>query len=192
MHRISKWILKLLGFKVTGWDPLTLSKYVVIVMYHTSNWDFPLGLLVRSAMEWDIKFVGKHTLFKWPFGGILRSMGGYPVNRSKSINYVESVAEIFAANDTFRVCITPEGTRSKVDRLKTGFYYIAKAAEVPIVMVAFDFKGREVRISQPVDSQLEYHEVYEKMRVYFKDVGAFIPANSYDFNENIKHPAKEG
>jgi 1-acyl-sn-glycerol-3-phosphate acyltransferase len=87
---------------------------------------FSLGLLIRSSIRLRIHFVGKSSLFRLPFGGLFRRMGGYPVDRSKSHNYVDAVASIFKEKEEFRLTIAPEGTRKKVDRLKSGFYYIAQ------------------------------------------------------------------
>ena len=86
---------KLWGWKLKGTIPQEVKKAVVIVIPHTSNWDFPVGLLVRRVMQKDIKFIGKASLFKWPFGKIFKALGGYPVDRSKSNNFVDSIVDIF-------------------------------------------------------------------------------------------------
>lgn len=181
MSGFNRWLLKFLGWKISGWDPLTIRKYVLIVIPHTSNWDFFLGLIARSSLQWDINFVAKDTLFRWPFGKILRWLGGYPVDRSATHNYVDAVARIFEHNDNFRLCIAPEGTRSKVDKLKTGFYYIAKKAEVPIILVAFDYGKKEIKIAPPLSSDMEYDELYQHMKVFYKDVRGKNPSEGYKF-----------
>ncbi len=181
MSKVSAWILKFLGWKITGWDMNALQKYVLIVIPHTSNLDFPLGLLVRSSIHLKINFVGKSGLFRWPFGWIFRRLGGYPVDRSKSHNYVDAVAAIFKEKETFRLTIAPEGTRSKVDKLKTGFYYIARAAKVPIILVAFDHKTHEIRVNPPIDSNISYEELYQKMKEFFRGVEGRHPENDFVF-----------
>ena len=181
MSRLSAWILKCLGWRVTGWDPMSLRKYVLIVIPHTSNWDFPLGVLIRSSLGWDIKFVAKDTLFRWPFGGLLRWMGGYPVDRTKSNNYVEAVAEIFEENPDFRLTIAPEGTRSKVEKLKSGFYYIAQKAQVPIILVAFDYGKKLVKIADPISPNISYEDLYVLMRKFYQDVTGKNPQLGYEF-----------
>jgi 1-acyl-sn-glycerol-3-phosphate acyltransferase len=147
---ISKLVLRLLGWKIVleyaGQLP---AKYVLIAMPHTSNWDFPLGIVVRGAMGWDVKYVGKDSLFRPPLGWLMRWLGGYPVNRSQSSNYVDSVADIFNRKENFAICIAPEGTRKKVSALRTGFYYIALKAEVPIVMGKLDWERKEIVVSEP-------------------------------------------
>lgn len=160
--RISRWLLKIWGWKITGSYPHELKKLVLAVAPHTSNWDFPVGVLARSAAAADAVFVGKHTLFRPPFGWFFRSIGGVPVDRTKRGNFVAGVIDEFARRDHFHVCIAPEGTRKKVDRFKTGFYHIAKGAGVPIVLTRFDWERREVDFGErfyPTDNEerdLEY------------------------------------
>ena len=175
---LSAWILQSLGWRVVKPDTLP-RQYVIAVVPHTSNWDFPLGLLTRNAMGEDIKFVGKASLFRWPIGGLFRWLGGYPVDRSQRNNYTEAVADIFRREPDFRLAIAPEGTRSKVDKLKTGFYYIAKAAGVPLLLCAFDYDKREVRISEPFfptdDTEADFAHIYD----FWKGVQSKNPANSF-------------
>ncbi|MFN5171320.1 MAG: lysophospholipid acyltransferase family protein [Cyclobacteriaceae bacterium] len=144
-------IFKLMGWKITGHFPPDLKKYVVAVAPHTSNWDFPIGVMARSILRIQhAKFIGKSSLFKPPLGWLFRAMGGYPVDRSKSTDMVKQVVDIINAHDEFILAIAPEGTRKKVEKLKTGFYYIAKGAGIPIIPCGFDFAKKEVVISQPV------------------------------------------
>lgn len=143
-----RFILGLFGWKVITQGELP-KQYIIAVVPHTSNWDFPIGILTRTIMHQDIKFVAKESLFRPPFGGIFRWLGGYPVDRSKSNRYVDNVVDIFRKEDEFKLCIAPEGTRSKVEKLKTGFYYIAKGAGVPILLCKFDYATREVVVSEP-------------------------------------------
>lgn len=149
MYRLSRFILKLFGWKIKGHFPPDVPKYVVIIGPHTSNWDFPLGILVRSATRADVKFIAKHTLFKPPFGFIFRWMNGYPVDRSKSHNFVQNVVNLFSEHEKFAIVIAPEGTRKKVEKLKSGFYFIAKGAKVPVVLCKFDWEAKEVSFADP-------------------------------------------
>ncbi len=142
-------IYKLIGWKVVGELP-TIKKYIIAVAPHTSNWDFVIGIMARSILRiQDAHFLGKSPLFKPPFGWFFRAMGGYPVDRSKHNDMVQQVADIFNAHDNFILAIAPEGTRKKVDKLKTGFYYIAKQAQVPIVPCGFDFARKQVVLGKP-------------------------------------------
>lgn len=144
----SKLCFRIAGWRVKGRLP-DLKKYVVITAPHTSNWDFILGVLARSIMKLKAKYLGKKELFKPPFGFIFRAMGGYPVDRSKHHNLVDAVVEIFNTKEQFILGIAPEGTRKYAPKWKTGFYYIALGAGVPIVMTGFDYANKEVSFAEP-------------------------------------------
>ncbi len=147
MHTLAKFIyFKILGWKLVGVFP-DIPKCVVIVVPHTSWVDFFLGLLVRKVINKEINFIAKKSLFIAPFGWYFRWIGGAPIDRSKIGDTVTAVTRIFNAREEFRLALSPEGTRRKVAAWKTGFYYIARAARVPIVMVAFDFGKKQVKIS---------------------------------------------
>ena len=146
-----RWIAKFIYFKVLGWKlvgsfPSHLDKCVIIVVPHTSWVDFFLGLLIRRVWNEQINYVGKKSLFKAPYGWFFRWMGGAPVDRSKNSDTVSATAEVFKKRKKFRLTLAPEGTRKKVTKWKSGFYYIAKAAEVPILLIAFDFGKKQVKV----------------------------------------------
>ena len=122
---------------------------MVTVIPHTSNWDFPMGILSRKSIGQDIKFIAKSSLFKWPIGWLFRWLGGYPVDRSGKHNFVDTIVDIFNQKETFITTLSPEGTRSKVDKLKTGFYYIAKGANIPLVLCRFDWEHKIISFSEP-------------------------------------------
>jgi 1-acyl-sn-glycerol-3-phosphate acyltransferase len=142
-------LLRWLGWRIVTEYKALPPKYVLIAVPHTSNWDFPVGLLARSAMGLDIKYVGKASLFRPPLGWLFRWLGGYPVDRSRSTGYVDAVVDIFNEKEAFAICIAPEGTRSRVDKLKSGFYYIALGAQIPIIMAGFDWQKKCITISAP-------------------------------------------
>lgn len=145
-----KYYLRRNKWKFEGDYPYHLPKLVVAVAPHTSAWDFILGLAVRSKLKIHyIKFLGKKELFKPPFGFIFRKLGGTPVDRFSKRNMVEQVVDRFIATDRFSIVLSPEGTRKKVDRLRSGFYHIAVGAGVPILMVGFDFGNRKIVLSEP-------------------------------------------
>jgi 1-acyl-sn-glycerol-3-phosphate acyltransferase len=148
MKNISAWILKIFGWKIYGDFP-PLKKFVVIVVPHTTNWDFVLGVLVRSAKGLKVNYVGKEALFKAPWGFIFRQLGGFPIEHTGNQNQVEAIVEYANTHEEFRLAIAPEGTRSKVDKWRTGFYWIARGAEIPIVMISFDIKNKEMKFSEP-------------------------------------------
>ncbi len=167
---ISKFILRTLGWQITGRYPSEIKKSIVAVAPHTSNWDFPLGILVRSAIQERILFVGKKELFRWPFGAIFRWMGGYPVDRSKSSNFVQAVVDSIKKEDEMAICITPEGTRKRVDRFKTGFYHIARLADIPIILTKFDYESKAVHFEEPFYPTGDMEADLDYIWNYFKDV----------------------
>ena len=168
---ISKFIFKnILGWKLANDFPKDLKKYVVIAAPHTSWQDFPIGILARNTSGVKINFIGKDSLFKGPFGFIFRSLGGTPVDRSKSNNLVEAIVKVFNSKEEFRLALSPEGTRKKVDKWKTGFYYIAKGANVPIVMATLDFGKKQIKISEPYYTTDDKDKDFEYFQSFYKGV----------------------
>ncbi len=170
---------KILGWKLTGTISPSLKKCIVIVIPHTSNLDFFIALLVRGIMDVQINFVGKKELFIFPFGYYFRAVGGAPLDRTGGKNNVDATAEVFEKHKTFRLALSPEGTRKKVTELRTGFYYIALKANVPIVPVAFDFGKKEVKIDSPFTVSGNYEEDMKQILPFFKGVVGKIPERSY-------------
>lgn len=138
---LARYILKLIGWKAVGELPGT-PKYVMIGYPHTSNWDVPLGLLIFTALGIRLHWVGKHTLFKRPFGWFVKKMGGIPLNRSTTKNFVQQVIDIFNNSKELILTVSPEGTRGKTSYWKTGFYYIAVGAKVPIATGFLDYSKK--------------------------------------------------
>jgi 1-acyl-sn-glycerol-3-phosphate acyltransferase len=144
MKLLWKFFLSLKGWdtRVTFpyWD---LKKSIFIVAPHTSGWDFMIGLAYRNYLGLNhVKYLGKKELFRAPFGFIFRWLGGIPVDRSSSHNLVDDVVRMFNSRERLSIALAPEGTRQRVDKLKTGFYYIALNAKVPIIMVGLDYTNR--------------------------------------------------
>jgi 1-acyl-sn-glycerol-3-phosphate acyltransferase len=156
----------LLGWKVKGTIASELKKCVLIAVPHTSWWDFFLGIFTRGILNIEINYVAKKELFVFPFSYFFRWTGGRPLNRQKNENKVDSIAAVFLKNEVFRLAIAPEGTRKKVDQWKTGFYYMAIKAGVPIIPVAFDYGKKEVVYHEPfyptgnIDSDIRFLESY--------------------------------
>jgi 1-acyl-sn-glycerol-3-phosphate acyltransferase len=165
-------------WKLKGTFP-DLDKCVVIVIPHTHWLDFPLGVIVRKVVNKEINYVGKKALFKPPYGWFFRWLGGTPVDRSQNTNMVDAVVAVFEKKKIFRFALAPEGTRKKVKALKTGFYYIAKKANVPILMVAFDFGKKEVKFSEPLWPTDNINQDFKKVRQFFKGVKGKIPEYSF-------------
>ena len=136
--------LKMTGWKVEGSLPPEAAKSVFIAAPHTSNWDLPYTLMVCFVLRANIVWMGKSSLFKWPFGALMRWLGGISVNREQSTNLVVASAQaLVAADSAVQLIVPPEGTRGKTRHWKTGFYYIALQAKVPIVMAYMDYSQKK-------------------------------------------------
>lgn len=171
MKTFSKFILyTILGWKIENDFPQQPKKYVVIAAPHTSWVDFPIAILSRMVSGTMVHFIGKGSLFKWPFGYFFRALGGTPVDRSKSNNMVDAVIDVFNSKEEFRLGISPEGTRKKVDNWKTGFYYIAKGANVPVVMATLDFENKKVKISEPYYTTDNMEEDFKNFKTFFNNI----------------------
>lgn len=146
-NRFSKglgaWLLVRLGWRLAG-DIPDVAKAVLIVVPHTSNWDFVVGVAAMLGLGLRISWLGKHTLFRAPLGRAMRWLGGVPVNRHKAAGVVEQSVVAFAQHEQFLLGLAPEGTRSKVTHWRRGFYHIALSAGVPILPVAFDYAQRTI------------------------------------------------
>jgi 1-acyl-sn-glycerol-3-phosphate acyltransferase len=135
--------LKATGWRVEGALPTHAARSVLIAAPHTSNWDLPYTLMVAFALRLNIRWMGKQSIFRAPFGGVMRWLGGIPVNREQSTNLVAASAKaIREADGPLQLIVPPEGTRSKTRYWKTGFYYIAREAQVPIVMAYMDYERK--------------------------------------------------
>ena len=169
-------VFKIWGWKVIGDFEPGQKKSVVVVAPHTSSIDVPVGVCARAIRRLDIKFLGKKELFTGIRGALLKYLGGYPVDRSKNTNLVDAVVDIFNREETFNLCITPEGTRKYAEKWKTGFYYMAMKARVPIVMIGFDYKKKEVQIQPPFTPTGNFEQDLAFIKGYFKGVTGRIPA----------------
>ena len=180
MHWLSKFIYhKILGWKVTGFtDFESVKKAVIIAVPHTSWHDFYIGILLRSVIGIKSNFVGKKSLFKFPYGWLFRALGGAPVERKSNENQVQAIARLFAEKEEFRIGMAPEGTRKKVEEWRTGFYYIAKEAGVPIVMFTLDFENKENRFSEPFYPTDDKEADFKFMKDFFKGVKGKVPEYS--------------
>jgi len=165
----------LLGWKLQGTVPTHLKKGVLIVSPHTSNWDFIIAIITRGMLDLPVRFLGKHTLFNAPYGFIFKALGGYPVNRSKSHNLVDDMVKAFNTHDEFILSLAPEGTRSAVTRWKTGFYYIAKQAKVPIVMAGMDYATKQIIISDAFYPSNNQTADFEHMYAFFYPIKGKYP-----------------
>lgn len=177
---IYKWIFfRLMGWRVIGKMNPNIKKSILIVVPHTSWHDFYIGLFARGIINLEMNYVAKKELFRFPFGVYFRWMGGAPLDRSGGKNIVDSVASVFKERDVFRLAIAPEGTRKKVTHWKTGFYYIALKAKVPIIPVAFDYVNKQVVLHEPFYPTGAINTDVEILKGLYKKVIGKIPENSF-------------
>jgi len=179
LARLSAWIFRILGWKVVVNFPDELKKYIITAVPHTSAWDLPLGIMSRIALKKDIRFVGKHTLFRPPYGWIMKALGGVPVNREKSGNFVKAVVEEFNKREEFAICVAAEGTRKPVKKLKTGFYFIAKNSGAAIILTKLDYKNKVLDFGTPFYPTDDQEADFKYIDNYFKGVIGKVPNNSY-------------
>jgi 1-acyl-sn-glycerol-3-phosphate acyltransferase len=166
--------LKVFGWRLEGRLP-DVDKLVVIAAPHTSNWDLPVLLSLGFSLRAKACWLGKHSLFRWPFGLMFRWMGGIPVYRSSSHNMVEQTVETFRNSEKLILAIPPEGTRSKVSYWKTGFYYIALGAETPVAMAFIDYKRKASGIGPTLYPTGDIEADMEVIRNFYATVTAKYP-----------------
>jgi len=170
----------LFGWKVVGGIEDSIKKCVLIAIPHTSWWDFFLGVFSRGILKKEISYVAKKELFVFPFGYFFKWTGGTSLNRQEKENKVDTIARIFENKDIFRLAIAPEGTRKKVKEWKTGFYYIAIKANVPIIPVAFDYGKKEVVYHKPFYPTGNIENDMKTLQDYFIGVKGKVAENSFD------------
>jgi len=166
-------------FKLTGWrthviSPLA-SSYVLIGAPHTSNWDFILVLFMMIVEGIPVRWMGKDSLFWGPLGVFMRSVGVFPVNRSESTNMVDQVAARFSEVENLVIGLAPEGTRGKTTRWRTGFYYIALKARVPIVMAYIDYRDKIVGIGPSLNPTGDLGAEFEQIRTFYSGITGKYP-----------------
>jgi len=185
------WVCRLLlrtwGWKIQGEIPYHLPKKLYVVIPHTSNWDFPVGIMLKYGYKMEVGFIAKSTLFKWPFVQFFKAMGGIPVDRKKSKGFIDSVVKVIAERDRFSTAIAPEGTRMKVKNLKSGFFHIARLANIPLIYVKFDWKNKIIDFAKPREVYDSLDKELEFIQNHFKDTVGCIPENSfcYPFDEVV-------
>ncbi len=162
------------GLAASGWRIVNsfpdFEKSIVIVAPHTSNWDFIVGVAVSFALDIRPRFIGKHTLFRWPMGVAMRALGGISVNRSSTEGMVPKTAELIRLCDKIALGITPEGTRNATSRWRTGYYHIASMASVPIIPCYLSLKTRTVGFGDPIlpsgDSESDLSRIADFYRAH--------------------------
>ena len=185
---MKKYIYKILFFRLMGWKIIgtldeEVKKCIMIVIPHTSWHDFYLGIFTRGIIGLEMNWVGKKELFTFPFHWYFRWMGGTPLDRTGGLNKVDTIAAIFNQRTIFRMAIAPEGTRKKVNELKTGFYYIALKANVPIIPVAFNFGKKEINLGNPLQPSGNIEADMKILLTHFIGVKGKNPDYSFEVKE---------
>ncbi len=170
-------VLRLLGWRIQPGP--TAAKYVLIGAPHTSNWDFPFALLCLGALGIEGHWIGKHTLFRWPLEGVMRRLGGIPVDRTTRRNFVDQIVRTFEQHDRLVITIAPEGTRKRTESWKTGFYYIALGAGVPIALGFLDYRRRVGGVGNMIWPSGDIDADLDKIREFYLD-------------KTGKHPERQG
>jgi 1-acyl-sn-glycerol-3-phosphate acyltransferase len=181
-----RWLIKFIYFKLLGWNIVgnitmsknTIKKAVIIAAPHTSWHDFFIGVFLRRVVGVKANFVGKKELFTFPLGYFFRAMGGAALDRTSGQNKVQAIAKLFKDRKEFRLALAPEGTRKKVEEWKTGFYYIAKEANVPIIMFTLDFAKKQNKVSEPFYPTDDVEADFKFMKNFYKGVIGKIPKYS--------------
>lgn len=145
-------------------------KMIIAVAPHTSNWDFVIGILYAKAVGMKVNILMKKEWFFWPMGHFMRSLGAIPVTRDRQMSLTDQLAERAREMSTFRLAITPEGTRKATSEWKRGFYVIAKKANIPIQLYALDFEQRLITATCEVTPDRDPDEAMPGIKAYYKDV----------------------
>jgi 1-acyl-sn-glycerol-3-phosphate acyltransferase len=186
LHRTSRFILALTGWRAEGRLP-PIPKFVLVGAPHTSNWDLPFTLLIAFALRAHIRWMGKEAIFRRPFKGFFKWLGGIPVRRSQSHNLVAQSIQQFKRNENLILTIAPAGTRKRVIRWKTGFYHIAAGAAVPIVLGFLDYRRKVGGIGPVVYPSGDMAADMETIQAFYDGVTGKHPARSMrvkDFNRS--------
>lgn len=179
LPRLGAWLLRVTGWRVVLVQPVP-ERCVAIFYPHTSNWDTAIGLAAKFIIGLRIAFVGKDTLFAKPIlGPLLVRWGGIPVNRRTPAGFVEQVQREFARRAEFRLAIAPEGTRSRTDYWKSGFYRLARAAKVPLALAYIDYPRREIGVGAYLELTGRVDEDIARIRAFYA-------------GKTGKHPDKQG
>ena len=182
---LGKLILKLWGWKIEGDDPGNrYKKLIYVVMPHTSNWDFLLGISTKWLLRMNIKWLGKNTLFRWPYGWLFRALDGIPVVRNKNLKLVDNIVETFNQQEELRIVIPVEGTRGPVNKIKTGFFYIAKNADVPISFMKIRADKKTLEFSDVIEMTGDLEKDMAIVDNYFRDGVGIIPENGYNWTSS--------
>lgn len=171
------WLL----FQKMGWNMQVTErhpdKYIICLAPHTSNWDFLIGQLYNGATRLHSNFMMKKEWFFWPLGPLFRRLGGIPVYRQKKMRMTDAMVQSALEAKVFRLCITPEGTRSRVEEWKKGFYFIAQGAGIPILLYGLDYERKLIQCTKTIIPTGDVEKDMREIKLYFKDFKGKKPEN---------------
>jgi len=169
--------LRVFGWRLLG-EPPAVSRCVIIFAPHTSNWDFPLLLLVRIALGRHVAYLAKHTLLRFPFGWFFRWTGAIPVERSEHHHLVRDLGAVFERRAALWLALSPEGTRKKTDHWKSGFYYLALAARVPLLLAFVDASRKQCGVGPLLQLSGDPERDLALIRAFYADKRGIVPENA--------------
>ncbi|MCC6648557.1 MAG: 1-acyl-sn-glycerol-3-phosphate acyltransferase [Polyangiaceae bacterium] len=172
--RDAKRLLDLIGWEPCGERP-TAKKYVLIAAPHTSNWDLPIALLIASYFEVEVSWLGKKSLFDPPLGWLLKRIGGIAVDRDGRHDMVQHCAALLRDADSLALMIPAEGTRGRTEHWKSGFYWIAHEARVPIVCARLDYAKKQSGFGAQIETTGDVKADMDKIRAFYADAHALYP-----------------
>lgn len=178
-QRLCLGILSLFGWR-TVYEPPTEPKGIILVYPHTSNWDFIVGSLFSYGYGTGASWIAKHSAFRWPLGPLLRRMRGIPIDRRRARGTIGAMVDAYRESDSLWIAITPEGTRSRTDHWKSGFYRIALAADVPCALGFIDFRTKTVSIATYVRFTGETEKDLAGLREFYADKQGLHPEKEGD------------
>ena len=177
LRAVGALFLWLAGWRVEGGFPPGTPRAVVIAAPHTTNWDLPYMLAVAYVLGIRPSWLGKRELFRWPFGWLMRALGGVPVDRDKRSNVVEQAARRLREAEYLFLVIPPSGTRSRAPHWKSGFYHVARTARVPLICSFLDYERKVGGIGPVFVPTGDIGADMERLRVFYRDVRGKYPEN---------------
>jgi len=176
---ISKWVLGLFSWTVHDLYYDKVKSCIITVAPHTSNWDFIWGILARNVFRLNARYLIKDTYFKGPLAWFFHWTGGIPVDRTKKNDLTQRLKDMLSSGKGLQIVFTPEGTRKRVDKWKTGFYWVAVDTGLPIMMHSIDFKRKEFRVNGPFYPTGDWEEDKKEFERFYSDK---VPGNPEGFN----------
>lgn len=170
--------MRIIGWQLAGTFP-NEPKFVLLIAPHTSNWDFVVAASAKVSLGVHGTWIGKDSLFRWPLGGLMRYLGGIPVDRASPHGVVKQIVDTFASREKMVFALTPEGTRKRVEHWRSGYWHVAHDARVPIVPVGLDYAMRIVFVGPPLTPSESLDNDEKRLRAFFAGIHPKRPENYF-------------